>query len=61
MKPVETVRTFIVHEKWRLSNDDVKTLICKHIGIPYDNTVEIELAEWGDIEIKRITSNRQEK
>lgn len=59
VKPYETVRTFTVERKWSLTKEDIEALICKHLGIPYDNSTYIDLCEFGATEIRRIEIDRQ--
>lgn len=59
VKPIQTIRTFTVDRRWTMSQDDVKNLICKYLGIPYTPEVDIELAEYGDIEIRQVSVTQQ--
>ena len=61
VKPQETTRIFTVQRKWKLSNEDLTAIICRHLGIPNDSNTTIELSDYSDSYVTRVDVNRQEE
>lgn len=59
VKPTKTVRTFTVEQHWSITREDLKKIICDHLGIPADDDTNIVFEEWCDTEVVRTTYNVQ--
>ena len=59
IKPDETVRTFTVEQKWTIAHEDLEQIICKHLGIPYDNSTYIEISDYSNTLVRRVEIDRQ--